>query len=243
MKLDLRSALWVTGCAPLLPNLVGSGVNIWYNITHIEPLLTPSQHDVFVKAVIAYNLAAYLPLTAIWVGILLSLRAPLRQAAAGATDDPERLVRVRRRVINLPWWSVVLGGAGWGLSIPVLLIALARAPGPLDPRLYVHIPISVGISGTIAVTHGFFIIELLSQRLLYPVFFRDERPWATPGALALTLRARGLLWAIDGQHTDVRRRGGRPGRGPRPGHRLAGGTPGDRAGARAAAGGPGRGAR
>jgi adenylate cyclase len=189
MEPDVRRALWVTGCAPLLPNLVGSAVNIWYNITHIEPLLTPLQRDVFVKAVTAYNLAAYLPLTAIWVGILLSLRGALRQG-------PERLARGRRRVINLPWWSVVLGGAGWGLAVPVLLIALARTPDPLEPRLYAHIPISVAISGTIAVTHGFFIIEMLGQRLLYPLFFQDERPWAMPGALALSLRTRGLLWAV-----------------------------------------------
>jgi adenylate cyclase len=196
MEPDLRRALWLTGCAPLLPNLVGSGVNIWYNITHIEPLLTPLQRDVFVNAVVAYNVAAYLPLTAIWVGILLSLREPLRRAARGTADDPERLGRARRRVINLPWWSVVLAGGGWGLAIPVLLTTLSRTPDPLDPRLYAHIPVSVAISGTIAVTHGFFIIELLSQRLLYPAFFREARPWATRGALALSLRARGLLWAL-----------------------------------------------
>ena len=48
----------------------------------------------------------------------------------------------------------------------------------------------------IAVTHGFFILELLSQRLLYPVFFRDSRPAKTPGALALSLRARGILLTV-----------------------------------------------
>jgi hypothetical protein len=37
----VRSALWLVGAAPLLPSLIGSAVNIWYNLTHIDPLLTP----------------------------------------------------------------------------------------------------------------------------------------------------------------------------------------------------------
>lgn len=40
-----------------------------------------------------------------------------------------------------------------------------------------------------AITHSFFAVELLSQRLLYPVFFRDARPANIPGTLALSLSA------------------------------------------------------
>lgn len=192
----LRSALWLVGAAPLLPSLIGSAVNIWYNLTHIDPLLTPLQRDVFVKTTVLYNLTAYPLLVAVWVRILTSLRAPIMRVRLGLPVEPERLGRARRRVINLPWWSVVLAGSGWFLCIPVFLFTLSRTADQLDPRLYIHMPVSFAISGMIAVTHGFFILELLSQRLLYPFFFADARPWETRGALALSLRARGLLWAI-----------------------------------------------
>ncbi len=186
----------MTGAAPLLPLLLGSAVNIWYNVTHIEPLLVPAQKDVFVRTTVIYNLLAYPPLLGVWCAIVLSLREPLGRAARGEPLPPDRLERARRRVINLPWWPVVLAGGGWALCVPVFLLALRAAPGELDPRLYAHLPISFAISGMIAITHAFFVLELLSQRLLYPLVFRAARPWATRGAWALSLRARGVLWAV-----------------------------------------------
>jgi adenylate cyclase len=146
------------------------------------------------RTVLVFNGLIYPPLTAIWIAILLSLREPLRRLTAGEAVEPGRLERARRRVINLPWWAVVLPGSGWLLCIPVFLEALVHTPDPLDQRLYVHLPVSFAISAMISITHGFFIIELLSQRLLYRVFFRDARPWAMRGALALSLRARGVMW-------------------------------------------------
>lgn len=80
---------------------------------------------------------------------------------------------------------MALTGAGWLLCIPVFLAVLSRSPGTLDPRLYAHLPISFLISALIAVTHSFFAIELLSQRLLYPVMFKDARPAEIPGTPAL----------------------------------------------------------
>jgi adenylate cyclase len=189
-------ALLLIGIAPLLPTLIGSLVNIWYNATQIEPLLTPAQHALFVRIVIVFNLVIYPPFVAIWAAVLLSLRAPLRAFAAGEALPPGIAARARRRVINLPWWAVGLCGPGWLLCIPAFLITLGQAAEPLDARIYAHLPISFLISGMIATTHAFFGIELLTQRLLFPVVFATERAWMVPGTAALSLRARGLLWAI-----------------------------------------------
>jgi adenylate cyclase len=188
--------LLLTGIAPLVPILIGSAVNIWYNLTHIEPLLTPAQNALFVRTIAIYNGTAYPVLTGIWVWLLLTLRRPFRDLARGVTVDRGRLLRAQRLVINLPWWGVGLAGIGWALCVPVFLLSLSRAAEPLRPVLYAHLPVSFAISGLIALTHSFFTVELLSQRLLYPVFFRDSRPAQTPGAFALSLPARGLLLAI-----------------------------------------------
>jgi adenylate cyclase len=192
----VRHALWLVGVGPLVPMLLGSAVNIWYNVTHIQPLLTPAQLAAFLKAINIFNGVVYPVAVAIWVGVLLSLRAPFRDCRDGHPVAPDGMAAARRRVINLPWWAVALGGPGWFLCVPVFLLALWRAPGVLDPRVFLHLPISFAISAMIAITQGFFITEILSQRLLYPVFFQDAVPARTPGALALSLRGRGLLWAI-----------------------------------------------
>ena len=187
--------LVVTGVAFVIPMLIGSVINIWYNVTNIDPLLTPGQREIFMRTVALYNGAVYPVLGAVWVWLLVSLRAPFREQIQGG-GDPVRRAAAQRRVINLPWWGVGLAGVGWGLCAPAFLYALSRSQEPLNPMLYAQLPVSFAISGLIAITHGFFALELLSQRLLFPVFFRDSRPARTPGALALSLRARGVLLAV-----------------------------------------------
>ena len=46
-----RWALLLTGLAPLAPTLIGSAVNIWYNLTEIDPLLTETQRRIFVTTI------------------------------------------------------------------------------------------------------------------------------------------------------------------------------------------------
>lgn len=188
--------LLITGGAFVLPMLIGSAINIWYNDTNIDPLLTAGQRAIFVRTTALYNVIVYPVLGGLWVWLLLGLRAPFREQMRAGITDPVRRVAAQRMVINLPWWGVGVASVGWGLCAPVFLGALSRSPEPLNPMLYAQLPISIGISGLIAVTHGFFTVELLSQRLLYPVFFRDSRPAKTPGALALSLRARGVLLTV-----------------------------------------------
>jgi adenylate cyclase len=191
-----RHPLIVVGAAPLLPMLIGSAINIWYNLTQIEPLLTPAQRAIFVRTIAAYNVTAYPVLTGVWIWLLLSLRHPYRDQVRGRTLDPARHLRAQRLVINLPWWGVGLAALGVALCVPVFLLALARGPDPVAPVLYTHLPVSFAISGLVPLTQVFFVIEILSQRLLYPVFFRESRPVGTPGTLALSLRGRGLLLAM-----------------------------------------------
>ncbi len=176
--------------------LTGSAINIWYNVTNIDPLLTADQRAIFMRTINLYNALVYPPLVGLGAWLLVSLRGPFREQTQGGIADAGRRLRAQRLVINLPWYVVGLAGVGWGLCTPVFLLALSRSPEPLDSMVYAQLPISFAISGMIAITHSFFTVELLSQRLLYPVFFRDSRPARTPGAFALSLRARGILLAV-----------------------------------------------
>src|SRR5260370_36516559 len=66
----------------------------------------------------------------------------------------------------------------------------------LDARLLWHLPISFCVSGFIAITHTFFLVELASHWGLFPVFFRDARADLTPNIFTLSLRGRGIMWAV-----------------------------------------------
>ena len=65
----------------------------------------------------------------------------------------------------------------------------------MERLLWWHLPISFLVSALIAVTHSFFLVEIASHSWIFPTLFRDTRPDRV-GALTLTLRGRGVLWAM-----------------------------------------------
>lgn len=185
-------------CAPVLAQVLGSAFNIWYNFTYVQPLLTPVELAVFLNTVLVFNAVVYPAGIGLWVWTVLTLNRPLRQVFRHQPIAPERLLKARQRVINLPWWGIAIASSLWLLCIPVFLIALAFAPGQLNPRLFWDLPISFTIAAFIAASHSFFGIELLTQKLLYPVLFQDAQPYRTPGTFPLSLRWRGLFLAFCG---------------------------------------------
>jgi adenylate cyclase len=193
----LRPAIAATAFAPLLPQVFGSAFNIWYNVAIIVPLLrTPALKQRFFDTVTLYNTTIYPLAVIVWLALIFSLRGPFRELAAGREIEHQRLTRLRRRVINLPWWGALLSAVGWLLCIPVFLLSLTSAGEPFDRSLFFHLPVSILVSAVIAMTHSFFLVEVASLWGLFPVFFRDARADTTPGAWVLSLRGRGVLWAV-----------------------------------------------
>lgn len=192
-----RWALLITALAPVVPQLLGSAFNIWYNVAVVDPLLAGAAlKRRFIATVIIYNCLVYPLGIGLWLRLVYALGPAVRRLRAGEVVAPETLGRLRRRVINLPWWGAMISGAAWLFCIPVFLLSLGQVNASLDPRLFWHLPISFGVSAFISVTHSFFLIELASQWGLFPVLFRDTRADLTPGAVALSLRWRGVMWAV-----------------------------------------------
>lgn len=191
-----RLALIVTALAPVLPQLLGSAFNIWYNLTVVQPLLgTEELKARFLETCIIYNALVYPVAMVVWLWQVFSIGPVVRMLAAGLTPEAVALTRARRRTINLPWSIAAISGAAWFLCVPVFLLSLG-ALGSLDHRLLWHLPISFLVSGFISVTHSFFLVEMASHWGLFPPLFWDARADLTPGGRALSLRGRGLLWAI-----------------------------------------------
>ena len=193
----IKYALLVTALAPALPQILGSAFNIWYNIAVVDPLLvTAALKRRFLQTIVVYNSICYPIGFYLWVRLVYSLRPVLERLQAGEDVPDAALFQARRRAILLPFLGALITGAGWLLCIPVFLLSLRAVDHNLDARLFWHLPISFGVSGFISLTHSFFLVELASHRGIFPVLFRGTRADLTPGAVALSLRARGMLWAI-----------------------------------------------
>ena len=191
-----KRGLMVAIVAPLLPNLVGSVFNIWYNFSNIKPLLTENQMERFLDAVTIYNLIVYPVLVtgvAIWAKSIGRTRNKL---LAGEAVWPDEMLRAQQKVINLPWGLVTISCIGWFLCIPVFLIVMYASAEPLHPHIKVHLPISFIVAGLIAVTQSLFVAEICSLRLLYPTFFPNGGAAETEGGYTLGLVGKGLIWAL-----------------------------------------------
>lgn len=190
-------ALLVTALAPVLPQLLGSAFNIWYNVIIVDPLLTtPALKQRFLQTVVFFNAVCYPVGVYLWLRLVYSLRPTLKKLEKGELIPEATLQMARRRVIRLPFLGAIICGSGWLLCIPVFILSLAHVNHGLDSQLLWHLPISFGVSGFISLTHGFFLVELASNWGLFPVLFRRTRADLTPGASSLSLRARGLIWVV-----------------------------------------------
>jgi hypothetical protein len=76
----VRHPFLVTALAPLIPHLLGSIFNIWYNIVIIDPLLRANGlRERFVSTTICWNAVVYPVAVGIWLRLILSLRPTFRR--------------------------------------------------------------------------------------------------------------------------------------------------------------------
>jgi serine/threonine protein kinase len=175
----------------ILPHLVGSIVNITYNMLQIVGDLTPTQHDVFSYLVLGYNLLVYPAAFAVlsWqvAGPLRTWRS-LRRSGIVADD---RVVAARGRILGWPLWMMAMSCVGWfpgGLLFPLGIHLLA---GPVPLAIFAHFLISFTVSGLIALTYSYFGVQFIVLRVLYPRFWTDARQLRQ--RMAAELRARPRL--------------------------------------------------
>ncbi len=186
-----RRILWIS-LALLSAQLIGSAFNIWYNLSHLHPLLSDEQRAGFTRGIFFYNSIAYPIALALWLLISLSIARAYREG----DRESRRWTMAARRTINLPWIGIGVCGAAWLLSIPALLYAVHSTSVPPDPQVSVHLPVSIIIAALISVSIGFFAVEILTQHLLYPLLLTDSQSASKLGAFRTTLKRRGMIWAI-----------------------------------------------
>lgn len=165
LQFALRHPLPMLVLAALVPNLVGSLVNIAYNSVRIGSYLTAEQMSVFQRLLVGYNLPVY----ATCIALLVWRSWPIFFRC-----DESRAGTVRRRIATLPNWIVGLCALGWLPGGVVFPLVLHVAAGPLPWNLAGHFVTDFVVSGLIAVTYSYFCAEVVLLRVLYPRYLTCE---------------------------------------------------------------------
>ena len=182
--------------SPIVANLIGSVFNILYNQQQIWPILSDLQRSCFDRSWFWFNVVVYPVAVASWVVPILRLRRVHYALIDGKQIEPAELQDAQRRMINLPWWILLVSSVSWLSCVPIFPAVLATVPGKLSLEVVFHLVTSFVTAALIAITHSFFAVELVSQHTLFPVFFRNSNPAYVPGAIPLSITARGIMWAL-----------------------------------------------
>ncbi|HMF10734.1 MAG TPA: serine/threonine-protein kinase [Gemmataceae bacterium] len=195
-----RPFLWLAVLA-LVPQAIGSFVNISYNALNVADSLRPDQQAAFARLVIGYNLVVYPACLAILLWLVVPvlrawrrLRCPSPPTALPRNGregrvrseppvDDIQVSTARRRALSWPAWSVGLACAGWLPGGLVFTLGIHLLAGPVGATVFGHFLVSFTISGLIALTYSYLGVEFLVLRVLYPGL------WADAGGLRRTMGA------------------------------------------------------
>jgi serine/threonine protein kinase len=157
----------------MLPHLLGSIVNISYNALEIVHQLSPAQQAVFGNLVLVYNLLVYPAAVILMIQLIAPIWRTWGRLQRGEMVPAQEVNSVRKRVLQLPVWAIVLSCAGWlpgGLLFP---LGLHLFSGPCPPSVFGHFLVSFTISGLIALTYSVFAIQYVALRAFYPRLWID----------------------------------------------------------------------
>ena len=88
--LRARYGLLVTALGPVVPQILGSAFNIWYNATVIEPMFTPALRQRFIATVVVYNAVVYPIGVYLWLKRIFSFRDLFHQLEVGSARCADR---------------------------------------------------------------------------------------------------------------------------------------------------------
>src|SRR5262249_21532025 len=103
---------------------------------------------------------------------------------------------VQRRVVSAPLVVALLGFMGWLGSIVVFPAATLLRTGRWSPYLMSQQVLSPLVSGFLAATTTYLLVDLVFRRQVVPHVFPEGRLSDVPGALALSVRGRLVAFLV-----------------------------------------------
>jgi hypothetical protein len=150
--------------AGVLPNAVGSAVNIPYNLLRVVP---QEQEPTFLQVVNLYNLFVY----PVCLTMLVAVVWPVFEGWRGRSSEPAK--RLRARSLFLPRWAIRISLVGWLPGAFFFPWALHARAVTLPWTHLAHFHISILIAGLIAVTYSALAVLCIVAFIIYPAFWLD----------------------------------------------------------------------
>jgi hypothetical protein len=168
LRFTERHPFRATFALVVLPNLIGSVVNISYNQIRIVSHLTASQQQLFYQLVMIYNSVVYPLCMAYLIRQLLPLRGCLSSPQWLCDMPNEGLRKLRRHVLRLPFRAVGSITLGWMPGALFFPLAIRLLDGPVGGPVFLPFLISFTLSWLIALTYAYLYLQFVVLRLYYP---------------------------------------------------------------------------
>ncbi len=128
-------------------------------------------------------------------GVIIAYLWPLIRYTSGAMSEPPAPT-VQRRVINAPFTVAAIGFAGWLFS-PVFFAAMTLARfGTWSPALLSQQVFSPLVSGFLAATTSYLLMDWLFRVQVVPLVFRSGRLADVHGTVAPGVHVRLLIFLV-----------------------------------------------
>jgi len=153
----------------LIPHLIGSVVNIPYNLLKI---VRDEQRPAFFQLVNYYNILVY-P-ACVW--LCFSLVRPVFRhwiRREERFDDTSDIARTRERIVEFPIWTARIALIGWLPGMVFFPLGLHFLAGPLTWQDVAHFQLSILLSGLIALTYSSLGVLCLTVCVFYPALWID----------------------------------------------------------------------
>jgi hypothetical protein len=179
----------------LLPQIVGSVLNISYNVSQIAHRLSkPGQYDMFWLLVNAYNVVAYPVLTAFFLWVVLRVRRKWQTMQSAEPLPAGFAEEARRQLLALPLWVAGIAICAWmpgGVLFPAMI---AMQTEPLEIATWLHFIASFTLSGLIALAYALCGSQFVVLRALYPRMWDDVRNFTATARRELATMPARLGW-------------------------------------------------
>ncbi len=188
-----RPFLWLVALV-LLPQVVGSIVNITYNATQIVGHLTAAQQELFVKLVAGYNAIVYPIGIAMLVMAVFPVWRCWRALARAQPLASGQVETARRQALRLPRWVAAITAIGWFPGGFLFPLAIAIFEPRLPPLMAAHFIASFCLSGLIALAYSLCGVEFIVLRVLYAGMWRNARQFGDTARRELAPVTTHLRW-------------------------------------------------
>jgi len=192
-KLSVSRPLMALSFFVVLPQLLGSFVNIFYNSLHIVDNLSLAQAALFKDLLLWFNPIVYAVLVALWIYIVLPLKHYLRHPSQ-YLGDPASVKRLRRHALRLTKWVIGLTAFGWGAGAIFFPLMIHIKEGPIAPSVFLHFLTSFALSWAVAMAYSYLYVQFVVIRSLYPKMWLGCAEIRKTADVELKSAKRNLQW-------------------------------------------------